>query len=74
MVADNDDNKVGGNGAMGDDDGYVSYYNIVKLIIMLICLHYNFYRRRLLPPGEQTRTFEGERRILLRRAVVAASR
>jgi hypothetical protein len=27
---------------------------IVKLIILLICLHYNFYRNRLLPPGEQT--------------------
>jgi hypothetical protein len=54
MAVDNDDNWVGGNGATGDDDGYVSYYNIVKLIIMLICLHYNFYRRRLLPPGEQT--------------------
>jgi hypothetical protein len=40
---DNDDN---------DDDGYVSYYKIVNLIIMLICLHYNFYRQKLLPPGE----------------------
>jgi len=28
--------------------------NIVKLIILLICLQYNFYRRRLLPPGERT--------------------
>ena len=27
MAAD-DDNKVDGNSAMGDDDGYVSYYNI----------------------------------------------
>ena len=54
MAADEDDNEVNGNGATGDDDGYVSYYNIVKLIIMLICLHYNFYRRRLLPPGERT--------------------
>jgi hypothetical protein len=49
MAADDDDNKVNGKGATGDDDGYVSYYNIVKLIILLICLHYN-----LLPPGEQT--------------------
>jgi hypothetical protein len=54
MAAVDDDNEVDGNGATGDDDGYVSYYNIVKLIIMLICFHYNFYRRRLLPPGEQT--------------------
>jgi hypothetical protein len=54
MAADDEDNEVDGNGATGDDDGYVSYYNIVKLIIMLICLHYNFYRQRLLPPGEQT--------------------
>ncbi len=43
MVADEDDNKVDGNGATGEDDGYVSYYNKVKLIILLICLHYNFY-------------------------------
>jgi len=28
--------------------------NIVNLIILLICLQYNFYRRRILPPGEQT--------------------
>ncbi len=27
MAAD-DDNKVDGNSAMGNDDGYVSYYNI----------------------------------------------
>jgi len=27
---------------------------IVKLIILLICLQYNFYRQRLLPPGERT--------------------
>ena len=54
MAADDDDNEVDGNGATGDVDGYVSYYNIVNLIIMLICLHYNFYRQRLLPPGEQT--------------------
>ena len=53
MAADNDDNEVDGNGATGNDDGYVSYYNIVKLIILLICLQYNFYRRRLLPPGER---------------------
>jgi hypothetical protein len=41
---------------MGNVDGYVSYYNIFKLIILLICLHYNFYRQRLLllPPGERT--------------------
>ena len=52
IVADDDDNKVDGNGVMGNDDGYVSYYNIVKLIILLISLHYNFYRQRLLPPGE----------------------
>ena len=54
MAAEDDNNEVDGNGATGDDDGYVSYYNIVKLIILLICLNYNFYRRRLLPPGEQT--------------------
>ena len=52
MAADDGDNWVGGNSATVDDDGYVCYYNIVKLIIMLICLHYTFYRRRLLPPGE----------------------
>jgi len=54
MAADNDDNEVDGNGATGDDDGYFSYCIKVKLIILLNCLHYNFYRRRLLPPGEQT--------------------
>ncbi len=27
---------------------------IVKLIILLICLQYNVYRQRLLPPGERT--------------------
>ena len=32
MAADNDDNEVDGNGATGNDDGYVSYYNIVKLL------------------------------------------
>ncbi len=52
MAADDDDNEVNGNGTTGDDDGYVSYSNIVKLITLLICLQYNFYRRRLLPPGE----------------------
>jgi hypothetical protein len=52
MAADDDDNEVDGNGATGDNDGYISYYKIVNLIIMLICLHYNFYRQRLLPPGE----------------------
>ena len=52
MAAEDNDNKVYGNGAPGNDDGYVSYYNIVKLIILLICLQYNFYRQRLLPPGE----------------------
>jgi len=54
MAADDDDNEVDGNGAMGEDDGYVSYYNIVKLIILLLCLQYNFYHQRLLPPEEQT--------------------
>ena len=54
MAADDDHNEVDGNGATGNDDGYVSYFNIVKLIILLICLQYNFYPRRLLPPGEQT--------------------
>jgi len=44
MAADDDDNEADGNGATGDDDGYVSYSNIVKLIILLICLHYIFYR------------------------------
>ena len=52
MAADDDDNEVNGNGTTGDDDGYVSYSNIVKLITLLICLQYNFHRRRLLPPGE----------------------
>jgi len=33
-AADDGDNEVNGNGAMGDDDGYVSYYNIVKLSIL----------------------------------------
>ncbi len=27
-AADDDNNKVDGNGATGDDNGYVSYYNI----------------------------------------------
>ena len=32
MAVDDDDSedKVDGNGATGDNDGYVSYYNIVK--------------------------------------------
>jgi hypothetical protein len=62
MAADDGDNEGDGNGMTGDDDGYVRYYNIVKLIILLICLHYNFYRRRLLPPGEwmQENIREGE--------------
>jgi len=34
MAVDDNDNKVDGNGAMGEDDGYVSYYNIVKFIIL----------------------------------------
>ena len=42
MAAYDDDNKVDGNGAMGDDDGYVSYYNMVKLIIVLIVYIINF--------------------------------
>ena len=42
MATDNDDNKVDGNGTMGDDDGYVSYYNMVKLIIVLIVYIINF--------------------------------
>ncbi len=54
MAADNDDNEVDGNSTTGNDDGYVSYFNIVKLIMLLICLQYIFYRRRLLPPGEGT--------------------
>ena len=33
-AADVDDNEVDGNGATGNNDGYVSYYNIVKLIIV----------------------------------------
>jgi len=57
--------------------------NIVKLIILLICLQYNFYRQRLLPPGELTprgsragamqKNFRGVGRIFLRLAIVAAS-
>ena len=61
MAVDDDDNEVNGNGATSDDDGYVSYYNIVNLIILLICLQFNFYRRRLLPPGEQTPMVTGWR-------------
>ena len=34
MAADDDDNEVDGNGATGDNDGYVCYYNIVKLFIV----------------------------------------
>ena len=52
MAADEDDNEVNGNGVTGNDDGYVSYSNIVKLITLLICLQYNFYCRSLLPLGE----------------------
>jgi hypothetical protein len=48
MAVDDDDNEIDGNGATSDDD------NIVKLILLLICLQYNFYRQRLLPPGERT--------------------
>jgi hypothetical protein len=33
-AGDDDDNEVDGNGATGDNDGSVSYYNIVKLIIV----------------------------------------
>jgi hypothetical protein len=54
MAVGDDDNEIDGNGATSDNDGYVSYYNIVKLIILLICLQYNCYRQRLLPLGEQT--------------------
>jgi hypothetical protein len=62
MAVDDDDNKVDGNGATSNDDGYVSYYNIVKLIILLIFLEYNFYRQRLLPPTRVTgRRHAGER-------------
>ena len=61
MAVDDDDNEVDGNGATDDNDGYVSYYNIVKLIILLMCLHCNFYRRRLLPPGERTSMVTGRR-------------
>ena len=86
MVVDDEDNEVDGNGATGDDDGYVSYYKIVKLIILLICLHYRLIfttkgcccreseRREGHVPARCRRTFEGTGRILLRRAVVAASR
>ena len=62
MAVDDDDNKVDGNGTTSNDDGYVSYYNIVKLIILLIFLEYNFYRLRLLPPTRVTgRRHAGER-------------
>ena len=54
MAVDNDDNEVNGNGATSDNDGNVSYYNIFKLMILLICLQYNFYLPRLLQPGERT--------------------
>jgi len=33
-AADDGDNEVDGNGATGDDDGYIIYYNTVKLIIL----------------------------------------
>jgi len=33
-AAEDGDNEVDGNDATGNDDGYVSYYNIVKLIIL----------------------------------------
>ena len=72
MAADDDNNEVDGNGATGNDDAMLDII-IVKLIILLICLPHSFYRQKALPPGEQTsqcrRTFEGERRIPLRRAV-----
>ena len=54
MAADDDNNEVDGNGETDEDDGYINYYNIVKLTLLLICLHYNFYRQRLPPPGERT--------------------
>ena len=54
MAAEAHDNEVDVNGTTGNDDEYVSYYNIVKLIILFICLHYNFYRQMLLLPGERT--------------------
>jgi len=67
IAVDDDDNKVDSNGMTGDDDGYVSYYSIVKLSLLLICLHYNFYRQRLLPPGE--RTSQGSRAAWCRRKI-----
>ena len=54
MAVDDDDNEFDGNGATSGDDGYVIYYNIVKFIVLLICIQYIFYRRRLLLPGERT--------------------
>jgi len=44
-----------------NDDGYISYFIIVKFIILLICLQYIFYCRRLLPPEEQTPRGMGRR-------------
>ena len=53
MAVDDGDNKVDGNGATSDDDGYVSQlYSQINYIANF--LQYNFYRQRLLPPGEQT--------------------
>ncbi len=54
MAVGDDDNEIDGNGATSDNDGYVSYYNIVKLIILLIYLQYNCYHQRLLLLGKQT--------------------
>jgi hypothetical protein len=62
MAADDDDNEVDGNGATGDDDGYVSYDKIVKLIILLICLHYSFTAEGCYRRESERREGHGSRR------------
>ena len=37
--ADNNEDKVNGNGMMGEGDCYVSYYDIVKLILSMATYH-----------------------------------
>ena len=48
MAVDDDDNEVNGNGATGDDDGYVSYYNIQ------INYNVNLFTLYFLPPTAAT--------------------
>jgi hypothetical protein len=83
MAVAEDDNEVDGNGVTSDDDGYVSYNNTVKLIILLIfysiiftakgCCRRESKHREGHGSAQCRITFEGAGSILLRRAVVAAS-